>query len=121
MADVSKITLPDGSTYNIDAVTVNGHTVNANVPANAIFTDTTDLNQMTGTLPVNKGGTGAIDAEAARSNLGLGSAATKAIDTSISKSSLTTNIPTTAAVINFVENQMPKNSDISVSLNTLVV
>lgn len=37
---------------------VNGHTVNSDVPANAVFTDTKDLTQMTGTLPVGNGGTG---------------------------------------------------------------
>lgn len=53
MANISKITLPDGNTYNIDAVSIGGRTV----------------------------------------------------DTSISKSSPTENIPTTAAVIDFIEDQ----------------
>jgi len=37
---------------------VNGHTVNSDVPANAVFTDTKDLTQMTGTLGAGHGGTG---------------------------------------------------------------
>lgn len=41
MGTISKIKAPDGTTYNIDAVTVNGKTVAVNVPSNAIFTDTT--------------------------------------------------------------------------------
>lgn len=42
MADISQITIPVGSTtetYDIDAKTVNGHTVEKNVPSNAVFTD----------------------------------------------------------------------------------
>ena len=101
MADISKITLPSGETYNIDAVTVDGHTVKSNVPSNAVFTDTIDLNSMTGTLSISKGGTGATNAENARTSLGLGSAAVKEVDTAISSTS--TNIPTTAAVINYIE------------------
>ena len=42
-----------------NAATVNGLTVQTAVPANAKFTDTTDLGSMTGTLPISKGGTGA--------------------------------------------------------------
>ena len=45
MADISKIILPSGSEYNIkDAsarTALNGHTIASNVPANALFTDTT--------------------------------------------------------------------------------
>lgn len=37
MADISKIKTPGGNIYNIDAVTVNGHSVNADVPASADF------------------------------------------------------------------------------------
>lgn len=40
MADISKIVTPDGSEYNIKASTVNGHTVDKDVPSNAKFTDT---------------------------------------------------------------------------------
>lgn len=40
MPDISKIVTPDGSEYNIKASTVNGHTVNSDVPSNAVFTDT---------------------------------------------------------------------------------
>lgn len=39
MPDISQITLPDNNTYDIDAVTVNGHTVNTDVPSGAVFTD----------------------------------------------------------------------------------
>ena len=38
--------------------TINGHTVNADVPSGAVFTDTTDLTSMTGTLSPEHGGTG---------------------------------------------------------------
>ena len=41
MADITQIELPDGNTYDINAKTVNGHTVASDVPANAVFTDTT--------------------------------------------------------------------------------
>lgn len=40
MADLSQIELPNGTTYDIDAVTVNGHTVLSDVPASADFLDT---------------------------------------------------------------------------------
>ncbi len=40
MADISQIKLPDGNSYNINATTVNKHTVESDVPANAVFTDT---------------------------------------------------------------------------------
>ena len=56
---------------------VNGHTVEANVPSNAKFTDTTALTSMTGTLAIEHGGTNATSAEGARTNLGLGSIATE--------------------------------------------
>lgn len=38
--------------------TINSYDVQSNVPSNAVFTDTTDLTQMTGILPASKGGTG---------------------------------------------------------------
>lgn len=44
MADISKITLLDGVTYNIKDATarslLNGHSINADVPESAKFTDT---------------------------------------------------------------------------------
>lgn len=40
MADISKIKLPNNTTYDINAVKVNGLTVQTAVPANAVFTDT---------------------------------------------------------------------------------
>lgn len=41
MGTISKIKAPNGTTYNIDAVKVNGKTVASDVPSNAKFTDTT--------------------------------------------------------------------------------
>lgn len=41
-----------------NASKVNNHTVDKDVPSNAVFTDTTSLSSMTGTLGVNHGGTG---------------------------------------------------------------
>ena len=41
MASISKIKTIDGTTYDINAVTVNGHSVNSDIPANAALTDTT--------------------------------------------------------------------------------
>lgn len=45
MADISKITLPNGDAYNIKDATarglLNGHSVRVDVPSNAKFTDTT--------------------------------------------------------------------------------
>lgn len=68
----------DGVSTNVDsnglltAIKVNGHTVATDVPANAVFTDTTALGSMTGTLSIEHGGTGATTAANARTNLGLG-------------------------------------------------
>ena len=39
MSDISQIKLPDNTTYNINAKTVNGHTVGKDVPSSAVFTD----------------------------------------------------------------------------------
>lgn len=41
MANIGAIRLPNGSSYNINARSVNGHTVAVDVPSNAQFTDTT--------------------------------------------------------------------------------
>lgn len=50
MADISKIKLPNNTTYDINAATVNGHTVDKNVPSNAVFTDTnTKVTQISAT------------------------------------------------------------------------
>lgn len=38
--NIKQITLPNGNTYDINAVTVNGHTVETDVPSGALFTDT---------------------------------------------------------------------------------
>ena len=60
-SDASKIdndSITQNSSNKYQAVKVNGHTVESNVPANAVFTDTTDLASMTGTLGVAHGGTG---------------------------------------------------------------
>ncbi len=40
MAVLNQIELPNGTTYDLDAKTVNGHTVNKDVPSNADFTNT---------------------------------------------------------------------------------
>lgn len=48
----------ESSFYAQNAGTVNNHTVEKDVPSNAVFTDTTDLSQMTGTLGFAHGGTG---------------------------------------------------------------
>lgn len=47
------------------------HTLEADVPSNAVFTDTTDLTQMTGTLPISNGGTGASTELSARIGLSV--------------------------------------------------
>lgn len=39
MSDISQIKLPDNTTYDINAKTVNGHTVGKDVPSSAVFTD----------------------------------------------------------------------------------
>ena len=49
------------------------HTVASDVPANAVFTDTTALGSMTGTLGIDHGGTGATTAANAWTALGGGS------------------------------------------------
>lgn len=46
------------------------YTLGKSVPSNAVFTDTTALGSMTGTLPISKGGTGATTAADARSAIG---------------------------------------------------
>lgn len=52
MANISQIQLPNGTTYDINAITVNGHTVNASVPSDAKFTDS--YTTITGTNdPIN--------------------------------------------------------------------
>ena len=48
---------------------VNGHTISADVPSDAKFTDTVALESMTGTLPVTHGGTGKTTANDAANNL----------------------------------------------------
>ena len=67
MADISKITLPNGDAYNIKDSTarsaLNGHTVSANVPASAVFTDTTYTISMQDniiTLTSSTGGTSTV-------------------------------------------------------------
>lgn len=99
MADISKIALSSGDTYDINAAKVNGHTVEKNVPSDAVFTDTTDLASMTGTLDIKHGGTGATTASAARTALGLGTAATRTAAASVKNNS---NLPTGAAVQTYV-------------------
>lgn len=99
-----------------DAGTVNGKTVEENVPSDAVFTDTTNLTQMSGTLPVGNGGTGASTAVAARANLGLGTAATK--DTTTTISSGNTSIPTSGAVWSALQNASSGNIEMDTSTIT---
>lgn len=61
--------VPKEAIYSDNAGKVNNHTVNADVPSGAKFTDTTALESMTGTLPVNHGGTGKTTANDAADNL----------------------------------------------------
>jgi hypothetical protein len=49
-------------------VKVSNYTIASSVPANAVFTDTTDLTQMTGILPISKGGTGGTNGSVALNN-----------------------------------------------------
>lgn len=78
--DNDSITLNEND--ELQAVKVNGHTVETNVPANAVFTDTTDLTRMTNVLPVNKGGTGVNSLTAGEALIGNGTNGiqTRAID-----------------------------------------
>lgn len=73
--------------YTPNSNTVNGHTVQSDVPANAVFTDTTALGSMTGTLGVGNGGTGQTTAQNAANafidSLGAGTTAPKDGDTYI--------------------------------------
>lgn len=94
------VTFPANVTATNFAGKINNHTVNSDVPSNAVFTDTTALESLTGTLGIDHGGTGATSASAARTNLGLGSAATYNVETSIDNDS---KLPTGAAVKAFVE------------------
>lgn len=55
-----------------------GHAVNSDVPANAVFTDTTALGSMTGTLAISQGGTGKTTAAEAWTALGGGAIGKKA-------------------------------------------
>lgn len=43
MADISQIQTPDGTTYDINAKRVNGHSVQSDVPANAVFGGVSDV------------------------------------------------------------------------------
>lgn len=79
MATVNKIILPNGNEYDIEVQTQN----------------------INGILPFSKGGTNATTPSGARDNLGLGTAAVK--NTTNSISSKTQLLPTSSAVINYVE------------------
>lgn len=94
------VTFPAQVTATNFSGKINNHTVNSDVPANAVFTDTKDLTQMTGTLTIDHGGTGATTAANARSNLGLGAAATYEVESAVANDS---KLPTGAAVKSFVE------------------
>ena len=78
------------------------YTLEASVPADAKFTDTTTLTSMTGVLPINKGGTGKTTAAESLSALG---AVAKSGDTMTGNLSLKpTSVPT-------IELYAPANSD----------
>lgn len=75
-AVIGSATQPVYITYNADN---DGHfavpcsySLNKTVPSDAVFTDTTALSSMTGTLSIAHGGTGATTVPAARNALGLG-------------------------------------------------
>ena len=61
MSNLNQIETPDGSVYDIDAMTVSGHTVDTDVPASAVFTDTTYTVKRTEINTVNKGQDIAVD------------------------------------------------------------
>ena len=61
MADIKKIKMPDNTTYDLRDSNLNGHTVNADVPSNAVFTDTT-YNVMTGATSSTDGTSGLVPA-----------------------------------------------------------
>lgn len=77
MADISKITLPNGQEYDLKVY----------------------VEHFSGTLPISKGGTGGTSAAAARTNLGLGSAALASTAASVGNN---TNLPTGAAVQSYI-------------------
>lgn len=81
MAEISKITLPNGQSYDLK-----------------VYVD-----HISGTLPITKGGTGATTAPTARTNLGLGTAATYNTSTSVGND---TNLPTGAAIRTYVTNHI---------------
>ena len=56
---------------NNGVVTATDYSLGKSVPSNAVFTDTTALGSMSGTLGVDHGGTGATTKSAARTNLGI--------------------------------------------------
>ena len=71
------------------------YTLGKSVPSNAVFTDTTELTSMTGTLPIAKGGTGATTKNAAREALG---AVSKDGDTMTGNLTINNNSNTTSAL-----------------------
>ena len=59
---ISKITLPNGTQWDIKDAKLNGHTVNSDVPAGAVFTDTTySLVGAQGTTGLVKNGSDVVD------------------------------------------------------------
>lgn len=61
---------------NDGVVTAVTYSLAKSVPADAVFTDTTALGSMSGTLGVDHGGTGATTKASARTNLGISSGTT---------------------------------------------
>lgn len=111
-----------------NASKVNNHTVNSDVPSGAIFTDknvqTTQANTTklyitgtatngtnTGTLSYDSNvylNTTAGDLHATTFNgYALAAASAKGVDTSLTSSSTSTNLPTSAAVVNLIKQYLP--------------
>lgn len=84
------VTFPAQVTATNFAGKINNHIVNSDVPSNAVFTDTKDLTQMTGTLGIDHGGTGATTLASGEALIGNGTGAvtTRAIRNNAVKGSI---------------------------------
>lgn len=86
------------ATVAASCLNVDGHTVEADVPEDAEFTDTVDMAEMVGVLEVSHGGTGKSSVTSGRVLVGNGTSAMteKAIDTTVTSGS--SNLVTSGAV-----------------------